>query len=124
MTMHDLCTDNRFELIDKYRQRLIEATNIETDLDEMKVLDSILFRFWQMGWLDRLEEEKHGRWLYMQKIEDKAENIEWQQAQCSVCHKWHTTPYLYYFKPHNYCPNCGARMDGDDHEEVEARKDD
>lgn len=53
--MADICTDNRFELIEKYKQKLIEATNIEDSPDEMKVLDEILFRCWQMGWLDRLD---------------------------------------------------------------------
>lgn len=53
--MSDLCNDNRFELIEKYKKKLIEATNIETAPDEMAVLDNILFRFWQMGWLDKLE---------------------------------------------------------------------
>lgn len=53
--MADLCTDNRFELIEKYKKKLIEATNIEDSQDEMNVLGDILFRFWQMGWLDRLE---------------------------------------------------------------------
>lgn len=53
--MADICTDNRFELIKKYKDKLIEATNIEADEDEMKVIDNILFRCWQMGWLDRLE---------------------------------------------------------------------
>lgn len=53
--MNDLCTDNRFELIEKYKKELIESTNIETDPEEMKVIDNILFRFWQMGWLDKLE---------------------------------------------------------------------
>lgn len=56
--MNDLCTDNRFELIERYKQKLIESTNIETAPDEMAVLDSILFRFWQMGWLDILEAQK------------------------------------------------------------------
>lgn len=51
-----MCGDNRFELIAKYKQQLIEATNIESSPDEMAVLDDILFRFWQMGWLDILEE--------------------------------------------------------------------
>ena len=56
---------------------------------------------------------RHGRWKSMEKIyDDKAEYItEWQQAECSVCHKWHTTPYMYFFKYDNFCPNCGARMD-------------
>ncbi len=53
--MSDMCDDNRFELIEKYKKELIEATNIETAPDEMAVLDDILYRFWQMGWLDKLE---------------------------------------------------------------------
>lgn len=53
--MGELCTDNRFELIEKYKKKLIEATNIESRKCEMALLDDILFRFWQMGWLDRLE---------------------------------------------------------------------
>ena len=51
----EMCGDNRFELINKYKQKLIKATNIETAKDEMKVIDNILFRFWQMGWLGMLE---------------------------------------------------------------------
>lgn len=53
--MSEMCTDNRFELIEKYKAKLIEATNIEDAHDEMAVIDNILFRFWQMGWLDMLE---------------------------------------------------------------------
>ena len=56
--MADICTDNRFALIEKYKQKLIEATNIEDSPDEMKVLDEILFRCWQMGWLDSLEKDE------------------------------------------------------------------
>lgn len=51
----EVCGDNRFELIKKYKEKLIEATNIETSKNEMNVIDSVLFRCWQMGWLDRLE---------------------------------------------------------------------
>lgn len=50
------CDDNRFELIEKYKKKLIDSTNIETSADEMKVLDELLFRFWQLGWLDKLEQ--------------------------------------------------------------------
>lgn len=49
----DECTDNRFELIEKYKNELIENTNINTSEKEMEVIESILFRFWQMGWLKR-----------------------------------------------------------------------
>lgn len=51
----DCCGDNRFDLIEKYKNKLIEGTNIEDDPAEMQVIDDILFRFWQMGWLDKLE---------------------------------------------------------------------
>ena len=54
--MNEAINDNRYELIKKYKQKLIEATNIESREDEMEVIDNILFRFWQIGWLDKLEE--------------------------------------------------------------------
>lgn len=60
--MNDICLDNRFKLIEKYKKRLIKATNIETSPEEMAVLDDILFRFWQMGWLDRLEMPVTQQW--------------------------------------------------------------
>ena len=50
--MADICGDNRFELIEKYKQKLLDATNIEDSPEEMAVIDNILFRFWQMGWLN------------------------------------------------------------------------
>lgn len=58
--MSDMCNDNRFELVAKYKAKLIEATNIDTSADEMAVIDNILFRMWQMGWLDRLEQPTAG----------------------------------------------------------------
>ena len=110
--MADICTDNRFELIEKYKKELIESTNIETAQDEMAVLDDLLFRFWQMGWLDRLEqsERKTGKW---EEREVSSEQVidEWQSARCSVCGLYHTTPYMYYFNGFNFCPSCGARME-------------
>ena len=53
--MCDVCGDNRFEIIEKYKKELMEATNIENSKDEMAVIDNILFRCWQMGWLDKLD---------------------------------------------------------------------
>lgn len=50
--MSETCGDNRFEIIEKAKQKLLEDTNISSSPDEMKVLDSFLFRCWQMGWLD------------------------------------------------------------------------
>lgn len=55
--MADICGDNRFELIEQAKKKLIDATNIASAEDEMAVLDSILFRFWQMGWLEKILEK-------------------------------------------------------------------
>ncbi len=49
------CGDNRFELIDKAKRDIIAKTNIESSPDEMKVLNSFLFRAWQMGWLGKYD---------------------------------------------------------------------
>lgn len=49
----DKCNDNRFEIIEKAKQDLLNSTNIESSTDEMEVLDNFLFRCWQMGWLNQ-----------------------------------------------------------------------
>lgn len=71
-TEGQVCNDNRFELIEKAKQRLIKATNIETSPEEMKVLDSILFRFWQMGWLENNNENYE---TLKERLEDKQKQL-------------------------------------------------
>ena len=61
--MADLCDDGRFELIGKYKLMLMDSTNISDSEDELKVLNTILFRFWQMGWLDKLEQQTAQQWI-------------------------------------------------------------
>lgn len=59
-----ICGDNRFEIISKAKEALIESTNIEDSPEEMAVLDNFLFRCWQMGWLDKYDEAlKQTRWI-------------------------------------------------------------
>lgn len=67
-----VCNDNRFELIEKAKQRLIKATNIETSPEEMKVLDNILYRFWQMGWLENNNENYEA---LKERLEDKQKQL-------------------------------------------------
>ena len=56
-------------------------------------------------------ERKTGEWIEREVFESKGQVEELQSAKCSVCGKYHTTPYLYYFDKFPYCPNCGARME-------------
>lgn len=56
-------------------------------------------------------EQKHGKWLEKEVFDNADYEIpEWQSEKCSVCGKYHTTPYLYNFSTYKYCPNCGAEM--------------
>lgn len=50
------CGDNRFEIIEKAKNDIVESTNISMCADEMNVLDRFLFRCWQMGWLKKYED--------------------------------------------------------------------
>lgn len=63
--MMDMCGDNRFEVIERAKEHLLDATNIETSEEEMAVLDNFLFRCWQMGWLDKYGDSKPktGEWI-------------------------------------------------------------
>ena len=56
--MGDVCGDNRFEIIKKAKEDLLMSTNIETSQDEMKVIDTFLFRCGQMGWLERYDKPR------------------------------------------------------------------
>ena len=48
-------------------------------------------------------EVRHGRWT-----NERWEGLSSFSAECSECTK-RTLSYFHY----NYCPNCGAKMDGD-----------
>jgi hypothetical protein len=56
---------------------------------------------------------KKGQWLEKEiVVGEKAKVIEeWQSAKCSVCGRYHTTPYLYFFADYAYYPSCGAKME-------------
>lgn len=53
-----ICGDNRFEIIAKAKQAILDETNIKDDKAQMAELDSFLFRCWQMGWLKKYEEKE------------------------------------------------------------------
>lgn len=83
--------------------------------EALKVLDTIPTIGEQVDALEMaiqaLERDlKVGNWLEKEINSDTAIMV-WQSARCSVCDKYHTTPYMYYFSHYDYCPHCGARME-------------
>lgn len=50
------CNDDRWKVIGAAKKDLFKCTNILDNPDEMKFLDSFLFRCWQMGWLNQYKE--------------------------------------------------------------------
>lgn len=55
---------------------------------------------------------KVGEWLE-KEVNSETAIMVWQSARCSVCDKYHTTPYMYYFSHYDWCPNCGSYNGGD-----------
>ena len=52
----------------------------------------------------------YGRWEYIPQTLDTL-----SQFRCSVCGWWSLDPSI--DNAYNYCPNCGAKMDGGDGDE-------
>lgn len=86
---NEICDDNRFEIIEAAKQELIRCTNIEMCPDEMSVIDSVLFRLWQMGWLPGQER-----------------TCEWVDHGCTRCDY---SDYSLFEIPER-CPGCGAKV--------------
>ena len=70
-----ICVDNRFEIIEKAKQAILEETNIKDDKAQMAELDSFLFRCWQMGWLKKYEQDNEGQAL-LYAVEKTAERTK------------------------------------------------
>lgn len=82
-----ICGDNRFEIIEKAKQAILEETNIKDDKAQMAELDSFLFRCWQMGWLKKYEEKEtnEGQAL-LYAVEKTAERTKRETIERAI--KW------------------------------------
>lgn len=83
--INDACGDDRFELIAKARARLLDATNIESRPEEVAVLDNILFRCWQMGWLDQLRDDDTRWYRLFGAPEQAARTMAGKCCDCCEC---------------------------------------
>jgi NAD(P)H-dependent flavin oxidoreductase YrpB (nitropropane dioxygenase family) len=99
-----ICGDNRFEIIEKAKQAILEETNIKDDKAQMAELDSFLFRCWQMGWLKKYEEKEtnEGQAL-LYAVEKTAERTKREMVEKAV--KWLDE------NVDNYCFNTGNRCE-------------
>lgn len=52
-------------------------------------------------------EAEHGYWKEVNQIGRGSRHIQYTTKQCSVCGYWNGR------KKTNYCPECGAKMDGE-----------
>ena len=57
----------------------------------------------------------HGRWIHS-RYEDCSEQFE--LVKCSQCNH-EAYAMAFYVRGGNYCPNCGAKMDGGNSDEVD-----
>ena len=126
--MGEVCGDNRFEIIQRAKDDLINSTNIKTSLKEMEVLDNFLFRCWQMGWLKQYDEDILNGLINVVKTAEVVEERETTTCICSV-QKEDTYDCLYdvyYYTCGNcfesvkteieeenfkFCPYCGAKYE-------------
>lgn len=100
---NEVCNDNRFEIIEAAKQELIRCTNIEMCPDEMSVIDSVLFRLWQMGWLPG--QERTCTLTYEYSGVPILHSITVKGLSCGhefKCYGADTIP--------NYCPECRAKV--------------
>lgn len=60
-----------------------------------------------------IEERKTGEWTEKHHAYNDEEPVieEWQSCCCSVCGRYDTRPYSYYFSEPKYCSYCGAKME-------------
>lgn len=114
--MSEMCGDNRFELIGEFKGKLIENTNIESSPEEMAVLDNILFRIWQMGWLDRLKAMQGDGW-HIEKHKDNSTVRTDLVCACGAV-VWQEEILLMngYTISRLFCPACGLSMRSPEHD--------
>lgn len=100
--------------------RLIDADDLIKDIDYSADLGGALgkvvecvkyYAKFMVASAPTKEERKTGKWEE-RKVSSEKVIDEWQSARCSVCGRYHTTPYMYFFDNYKFCPNCGSYNGG------------
>ena len=92
-------------------QRLIDADALHSEISKWP--DSVMYKDWVQSAIataptvpSDVQPVRHGRWI----LEDDLKIVE-QRLRCSKCGWW--TINLFVDGSYNYCPKCGAKMDGE-----------
>ena len=99
------------------RQDAIDATCAECSAYNCRYRDENV-KHASCDYVDRLKriqsvQPKMGQWI-MPQMDDGMSDPVVYQVRCSVC-KWDVDPQIWYEDlAHGFCPNCGAKMGGDD----------
>ena len=95
---------NEKQLIDLWSVNMNEVDTSDcTDVED--ILSAVISYLSELHTVDAVE-VVHGRWI--EHVEIGAMNNHYE---CSACH-W-KTPSFTIARDSNFCPNCGAKMDGD-----------
>lgn len=106
--MRMIDADELLMLIDNHDNMVLEDVNSSCLKDVYKMAHVHIKDL--IGMMPTIEERKTGKWEEREVLSEKVID-EWQSARCSVCGRYHTTPYMYYFDSFSFCPNCGAQME-------------
>lgn len=102
--------------------RYIDADALKDDIAVLFERNEKLIDEWLANCVDDVIDEqptadvverKRGKWTEKEVIyadEAKTAIEEWQSCRCSVCGKYDTRPYMYYFHEPHFCSWCGAEM--------------
>lgn len=108
--MCGVCRDDRFEIIAKVKKHLLEATNIEMQPEELKQVDNILFRLWQLGYFNKEQEVAE-----LKRDKEDLIFVRDQKAKCMCEDKERLTKAIEILKKyHNECPAKYSFEDIDD----------
>lgn len=89
--------------------KAVQKVGIKVDKDELfKALEYDREQY-SKGYHDG--QPKEAEWEQIQVFEIGITTIDrLQSTYCPVCHRYHTTPYVYSYNHYEYCPNCGTKM--------------
>lgn len=105
----EIFTGDTYVYIEDEILKAVQKVGIQVDKDELfKALEYDREQY-KKGYHDG--QPKEAEWEQIQVFEISITTIDrLQSTYCPVCHRYHTTPYVYSYNHYDYCPNCGTKM--------------